>query len=118
MLVYDGECGFCTSTALWLQRRLPEGYPVIPWQHLPDLEVFDLTEDEVRRASYWIDIDGVAHAGARGVARLLIACGKLWSALGWLLLVPPISWMADVVYRIIARYRHRLPGGTPACQRP
>jgi predicted DCC family thiol-disulfide oxidoreductase YuxK len=26
--------------------------------------------------------------------------------------------LADAVYRVVARYRHRLPGGTPACRMP
>jgi predicted DCC family thiol-disulfide oxidoreductase YuxK len=26
--------------------------------------------------------------------------------------------LADAVYRVVAHYRHRLPGGTPACRMP
>ena len=28
---------------------------------------------------------------------------------------PPLRWLAPYLYRLIARNRHRLPGGTPAC---
>jgi len=54
--------------------------------------------------------------GARAIARALIAAGGLWEILGRVLLFPPISWISALGYRIIARYRHFLPGGTPACK--
>ncbi len=111
MLIYDGECGFCTSAAKWFHERLPEGYLVIPYQSLPDLDALGLTLGEVSSALHWIEIDGTAHRGHRAVGRALIACGRLWSVAGWLLLLPPISWFAAAVYRLVARYRYRLPGG-------
>jgi hypothetical protein len=37
---------------------------------------------------------------------------------GALILLPPISWLAAGVYRLIANNRYRLPGGTPACAVP
>ena len=46
----------------------------------------------------------------------LIAIGGLWRVAGHLLLVPPISWVAALVYALVARYRHKLPGGTVACR--
>jgi predicted DCC family thiol-disulfide oxidoreductase YuxK len=36
--------------------------------------------------------------------------------LGWLLLVPPVSWLAIPVYALVARYRYRMPGSTDACR--
>jgi predicted DCC family thiol-disulfide oxidoreductase YuxK len=41
----------------------------------------------------------------------------IWRIAGRILLLPGISWMAAHTYRLIATNRHRLPGGTPACQR-
>jgi hypothetical protein len=35
-----------------------------------------------------------------------------------LLLSPPLSWLAPPVYRLIARHRDKLPGGTAACALP
>jgi predicted DCC family thiol-disulfide oxidoreductase YuxK len=89
---------------------------VVPWQDHPDLSAIGLTEHDVATAAYWIDVDGRAHRGADGIARLLVACGGGWSLVGWFLLIPPIAWAASGLYRLVARYRHRLPGGTPACQ--
>jgi len=41
--------------------------------------------------------------------------GRPWRFLGHLLVTPPFSWVAAVGYALVARYRHLLPGGTPAC---
>ena len=38
--------------------------------------------------------------------------------MGQLLVTPPFSWAAALGYTLIARFRHRLPGGTAACALP
>ncbi len=116
MLIYDGDCGFCTVSARWIETRLGPGYPVVPWQSLRSLDPFKLTEADVTEAAWWIDVRGDAHGGARAIARSLLACHRPWPVVGRLLLLPPASWLAPVVYRWIARNRHRLPGATDACR--
>jgi predicted DCC family thiol-disulfide oxidoreductase YuxK len=32
-----------------------------------------------------------------------------------MLLLRPVRPLGDAVYRLVARYRYKLPGGTPAC---
>lgn len=118
MLIFDGDCGFCTASARWIERRLSPGHPVVAWQTLDTLEPFHLTTHDVETAAWWIDVTGTAHGGARAIARSLIACEGAWPWVGRLLLVPPVSWLAAVVYRQVARHRHRLPGATEACAVP
>jgi predicted DCC family thiol-disulfide oxidoreductase YuxK len=47
---------------------------------------------------------------------MLGSAGFGWRIAGRVLLLPGVSWIAARAYRSIARNRHRLPGGTPACQ--
>ncbi|MET0894874.1 MAG: DCC1-like thiol-disulfide oxidoreductase family protein [Acidimicrobiia bacterium] len=119
ILVYDGDCGFCTTSATWIARQWPDGdgAVAIPWQFLSsdDLRAAHLSHDDVTRSAWWIE-DGRAEEGDRAIARALIAAGGAWSIVGRLLLVPPVSWIAPLSYRVVARYRYRLPGGTPACK--
>ena len=115
LLIFDGDCGFCTSSAEWIGRRLPDEVRVAPWQIL-DLAEIGLTEHDVRTAAYWIDPSGKAHRGHRGVGRALIAAGGPWRIMGWLIVTPPISWIAKPVYAVIARYRHLMPGASDACR--
>jgi predicted DCC family thiol-disulfide oxidoreductase YuxK len=118
-LVFDGDCGFCTTSANWIERRWPQvdGPVAIPWQRLsPDVVMASaLTAADFQRAAWWID-GATKEQGARAIARALVAAGGVWAVVGRILLVPPVSWMAPVGYRLIARYRYRLPGGTPACK--
>jgi predicted DCC family thiol-disulfide oxidoreductase YuxK len=119
LLIFDGDCGFCSTSANWISRRWPRESDVsaVPWQRLsPEAAAkTHLSQDDFKRAAWWIDGDR-SDEGARAVARALIAAGGLWAIAGWTLLVPPISWLARLGYRIVARYRYRLPGGTPACR--
>jgi predicted DCC family thiol-disulfide oxidoreductase YuxK len=116
LLIYDGECGLCSLCAEWARRRLPSGNNVIAWQRLPDLDALELTANDVTNAAYWIDADGQQHCGERAVARALVEIGGLWAVLGRAILLPPVTVLAAAMYRLIARNRHRLPGGSPACQ--
>jgi predicted DCC family thiol-disulfide oxidoreductase YuxK len=118
VLIYDGDCAFCSSSARWIEERLPLGYPVVPWQSLPDLDAVGLDQREVEEAAWWIDVDGTPRRGHEAIGRALVAIGGAWSLAGRLLLVPPFSWVAAPVYAWIARNRSRLPGGTPACDVP
>lgn len=115
LLIFDGDCAFCTSSAGWIERRLPDDVRVAPWQIL-DLEVYGLTEQDVTTAAYWIDDAGRAHRGHLGIGRSLIAAGGIRAVVGRLVVTPPVSWIAKPVYALIARYRHRMPGATGACR--
>ncbi|HEX2026069.1 MAG TPA: DUF393 domain-containing protein [Actinomycetota bacterium] len=118
LLLFDGDCGFCTSVARWARRRLPEEVAVTPWQFVPDLGPLGLTVEDVSTAAYWIDGRGDGHRGHLAFAETFRAMGGLWRPIGTAMRIPPLSWVAALVYEVIARNRHRLPGGMPACRMP
>jgi predicted DCC family thiol-disulfide oxidoreductase YuxK len=114
VLVFDGDCAFCTSCADFLQR-LGTDADVVAWQ-LTDLAELGLTELQAAAAVQWVEVDGTSRSGHEALAATLIAAGSIWKLLGRALLLPGISWIAAKAYRLVARNRHRLPGGTPACR--
>lgn len=116
LLVFDGDCGFCTTSARFGQRML-ELEHVEPWQFL-DLDTLPVTEEACREAVQWIAEDGAVASAHDAVIAALRHTGGVWSLLGRLMAVPGVHWLAGVVYRWTARHRHRLPGGTPACRLP
>jgi predicted DCC family thiol-disulfide oxidoreductase YuxK len=120
-LVFDGDCAFCTSSVHWAQRWCRPAVRFVPWQEI-DLEANGLTYDQVTSAVRWLapraPRSGAAPHGAAAVGRLLLRSRWPWRPIGALLLVPPFSWIAAGIYRLIAANRHRLPGGTPACAVP
>ena len=117
LLVFDGDCGFCTKSARWAAAGLPAEADVQPWQALP-LDELGLTEHDVTTAAWWFDEQGRKHRGSRAVARVLSASGGYRRVLGTLLRVPPISWLAIPGYWLVARFRYKLPGATDACRVP
>lgn len=117
LVVFDGDCAFCTASVDRIRDRIRPDVDFIPWQRL-DLPALGLTEQQVESAVQWIDGEGGRASGARAGALLLRRAARPWRAVGRLMLIPPISWIAAALYRIVAANRHRLPGGTPACALP
>jgi len=115
-LIFDGDCGICTTSAEWVAARRRRPAAIVPWQSL-DLEALGLSQNDVTRFAWWIDERGRKSRGHRAIARALIACRQPWPIVGWLLLLPPITWLAAVGYRLVANNRGLLPGATPACRR-
>ncbi|MFB2556162.1 thiol-disulfide oxidoreductase DCC family protein [Herbiconiux liangxiaofengii] len=115
-LVYDADCGFCTRAAEYLSRS--GSVPTTSWQSLPDLAEVGLDIDKVLTAAYWLREGRATDAGASAIARALIAGGGWRAGLGAVILAPPVRWVAAPVYRVIARNRHAMPGGTAACRLP
>jgi predicted DCC family thiol-disulfide oxidoreductase YuxK len=118
VLVFDGDCGFCTSAARWAERRFRDGERAEPWQLLGEeaLATFGLSLSDVEQAAWWVDAAGTRERGHRAAGRALQAGGGWRRMLGWFVLRPPTSWLAAGVYRLVVRFRYRLPGGTPACR--
>ena len=95
----------------------PDAYDVDPSQRL-DLPSLGLTQAECDEALQWVAADGRVSSGQDAVARMMLA-SRLWARpLGAALLLPGVNALAGVVYRWVARNRHRFPGGTPACEMP
>jgi predicted DCC family thiol-disulfide oxidoreductase YuxK len=118
LLVYDGDCSFCSSCARWLVARWSGPEEAIPWQHVSaaELERLGLSRDDVRRAVWWVDPSGSRSRGHLAIARALRATHGWPSVAGRMLLASPLRWVGAGAYPLVARWRHRLPGGTPACR--
>ncbi len=112
-LVYDGDCAFCSSSARLLEKIGPDAQ-LVAWQQT-DLGALGLTEEEAAAAVQWVGVDGAVRSGHEGIAAALASAGGVWGFGGRALLLPGISQLAAVAYRLVAANRHLLPGGTPAC---
>lgn len=118
-LLYDGECGFCSTCVRWLIARQSDR-STLCFMSSSDvtnegLGELSLTRRDVDRYLWWIGPTG-NDRGATAIARALLGTGGVWRWWGTLLLTPPISFLAPWAYRMVARYRYRLPGATPNCR--
>lgn len=117
VLLYDGDCAFCTTSVDLLRRHVRPPVEFLPWQHV-DLATYGVTEAQVTTAIEWIGPDGGRFTAAQAFAAVLRAAGGWWWPLGAALRLPVVRQVAALAYRLIAANRHRLPGGTPACALP
>jgi predicted DCC family thiol-disulfide oxidoreductase YuxK len=131
IFLYDGDCALCSSCARFIERRIPTGARVEPWQFV-DIESLGLTPAQCEDAVQWVAAGAAgrrdtsagaeataALAGAEAIAALLRSSSRpVWRGLGRLLGSRAGLLVAWPVYRWVSRHRHRLPGGTPACAVP
>ncbi|MFG2140073.1 thiol-disulfide oxidoreductase DCC family protein [Streptomyces sp. NPDC048650] len=117
VLVYDGDCAFCTSSVRFAERRLRPRCTATPWQ-FTDLDALGISGQRAEHEVLWVTPAGDVYGGAQAVAKLLLSAPGGWPLVGAVLTLPPARWAAHGVYRLIARNRHRLPGGTAACALP
>jgi predicted DCC family thiol-disulfide oxidoreductase YuxK len=113
-LLFDGDCGFCTSSVTWLRRVAPSPARVVPWQRA-DLPELDVTAEECADAVMWRSGDARL-SGPDAFAAYLGTSTAVWRLVGRMLGMPPARWVSWPVYRWASRHRHQLPGGTPACK--
>jgi len=116
VLIYDGDCAFCTSCARLIERRVRPRADVVPWQ-FADLDALGVSAERATAAVQWVGEDGGVRSGHEAIAATLLAGGAPWRPLGRLLLLPGFTRLAGWTYELVAANRYRLPGGTPACRR-
>lgn len=99
LLVYDGDCAFCASSARWLKRRGRRRIEVAPFgdERAPSTLAHD-------RAHLVTDA-GTRSGGAAitGALRTLPG-GRLFAFLD----LPVIAWMRDRAYALVVRHRTRI----------
>ncbi|MFF2077336.1 thiol-disulfide oxidoreductase DCC family protein [Kitasatospora sp. NPDC058162] len=130
VLVFDGDCAFCSSCVRWGEAYLRQtlasgGWESVPFQFadLAELDALtgglgEVSAERAGREVLWVTPAGRVYGGAQAVARLLMRTGGAWAYLGALLTLAPMRPVAGVVYRWVSRNRHRMPGGTAACALP
>ncbi|CAM5605201.1 hypothetical protein KAURM247S_00056 [Kitasatospora aureofaciens] len=130
VLVFDGDCAFCSSCVRWGEKYLRQtlasgGWEAVPFQfaELAELDALaggraEVSPERAEREVLWVTPAGRVYGGAQAVARLLMRSGGAWAYLGALMALGPVRPVAGVVYRWVSRNRHRMPGGTAACALP
>jgi predicted DCC family thiol-disulfide oxidoreductase YuxK len=113
LALYDPDCGFCARWIGLVRRHVP-GVAVAP---LTAVDLAALRVDGVRAEQEMplIRPDGGVVYGHEAWAGILLAGPAPARWAGALLGSRALRRPAAATYAWIARHRHRLPGGTPAC---
>jgi predicted DCC family thiol-disulfide oxidoreductase YuxK len=115
ILVFDGECGFCTRTIGWLRlldrRRMIE---TVPYQRPGVPERIGASPAECAASVQWRGDDGSRASGAEAVnAALAVALGTDWPRR----IYRRTAALQQRAYQWVTDHRYRLPGITPWCTR-
>ena len=117
LLIFDGDCGFCTTTANYIAKRSNNSIEIKPWQYV-DFTNLPVTSAQCADQVYFL-IDGVPYGGHEAFAMILKSQRNvLLKAFGSILMLKALRFITKPAYRLTAKYRHKLPGGTPACRLP
>jgi predicted DCC family thiol-disulfide oxidoreductase YuxK len=102
--------------ARWVHRQWSPTVQIDPLQSL-ELTALGVDPQRATRELPVVDSAGVVHYGHLAIAALLTADRRwLRHAAGRALRAPALSPAAAAAYRVVAANRHRLPGGTAACE--
>lgn len=116
ILLFDGDCSFCSSSARVLKKMVGQKVEVLAYQQV-DLEPLGILTTECELAVQYAD-GNKRSSGHIAIADALIATKSIWSLAGLFIKLPVITSAGFLVYDWVSKNRHKLPGGTPACQMP
>lgn len=117
ILIYDGDCAFCSSTVRLLQRLMPKHPAMEPFQFVAT-EKYGLTKQQCAEEIKYVDDQRSVFGGEAAFRKFFYEAGGAWRLLSRLMMIPGVLQISSHVYRWVAKNRHRLPGGTPTCSLP
>lgn len=119
ILIYDGDCQFCRLSLDYGIRKLSRFPLFVAYQKINPAN-YGLSMADVS-SQVWLvgpSTEGFKPLGGHlAVAQILLDQPQFyWRWLAFLMKTPPFSFVADLVYKWVAKNRHRLPGGSKACK--
>ncbi len=116
LVLWDGECGFCRRCANWIRERDREGlFETLPYQELPAPPMTPELEAACAKAVHVLTRDGARLRGGRAVLFVTEQLGWRWTSR--LLRLPPLVWLVELVYQLVARSRRWVSRMLPAERR-
>ena len=117
LVLYDADCGFCTTSSRAMTNRWFRADAEARSFQSVNLDDFGLTVDKCAEKLHVVDGTRVFVGGA-AISAVLRRSRLPWPAIGRVLALPGIRVLVEWVYGLVARNRHRLPGGSAACEMP
>ena len=119
ILVYDGDCQFCRLSLDFGIRNLSRFPRFAAYQRI-DPSKYGLSLTDVSSQVWLVEplpTPIKPLGGHLAVAHILLDQPEFyWRWLGSVMKTPPFSFVARLLYKWVAKNRHRLPGGTKACK--
>lgn len=119
-VVYDGDCGFCQSTVNlikkfdWLQK-----FTFVTFQDEKLFKTFnELTPQMCQKELFFVKSNGISKKYFPGydafkMMTLFIPITMLFS---WFFFLPGVTHLGRIIYKIVAKNRHRIKLGDKICK--
>lgn len=118
LIIYDGDCGFCTTSVRKLRGILGKKAPSAATFQSQQLDLFGLSIAEVQREMKYVDTNGEIWGGASAFMRVFHDAKGIWRLISTFMSLPLVKQSSVVIYRKIAKNRQKMPGATAACALP
>jgi predicted DCC family thiol-disulfide oxidoreductase YuxK len=115
VVIYDGDCGFCSRSVRFAQTRVAPNLVYLPSQKV-NLADYGLTKADCEKALQFVSSDNQVVAAERAVIQILKQGNIGFRYLGLLMLLPGAKLLSKLGYQLVARNRGKLSGSTNACQ--
>jgi predicted DCC family thiol-disulfide oxidoreductase YuxK len=113
LLIYDGDCAFCNRSLQFGLNHLRWFPAHRPFQKLP-ADAFGHSRSDFEK-SIWLIGEKAEYSGHSAAAWILLQQrNPLHKFAGFL--IQAFSPLSALAYKWVATNRHKLPGGTPACE--
>lgn len=117
-VIYDGHCAICRASMSKIEKTFGERVLPVDFRIVPAGEIHpDLSEERCKAQMHVIE-QGNVYGGAEAMVRILRMHRGL-KLVVWLYDLPPLGWLAEGAYRLVARNRFRLSKwlgrDVPAC---
>ena len=104
LLLWDGACGFCRRLVEGVRRRdRDHRFEIVPYQQAPAPPMTPELAAACRKAVHVLTDDGQLLRAGRASLFVLGEIGHPW--LARLLGLPPLIWLVELGYAIVARHR-------------
>jgi len=119
-VIYDGDCSFCQSTVNLIKKFDWLGkFKFVPFQDEKTFKAFEeLTPEMCKKELFLVRVNGDEKKYFPGydafkMMTLFIPLTMLFS---WFFFLPGIVQIGRIIYKIVARNRHRIKVGNKSCK--
>ncbi len=110
LLIFDGDCGICTSSSEFVQRNSRElKLQVKPYQilNLQNLHP-DLNEERTSKSLYLLTKEGKLYNRSKGVFETMKRMRGIYKPLGFILSNPIVVFITNPVYDWVSKNRTKI----------
>ena len=119
-VIYDGDCGFCQSTVNlikridWLQK-----FKFVPFQSEKTFKTFsELTPEMCQKEIFLVKVyeNKKKYFSGYDAFKMMMLFIPITMAFSWFFFLPGVVQLGRIVYKIVAKNRHRIKLGDKTCK--